>query len=86
MWKILRGGATVIPGATFIPESRVWRQTRNSNLKRTLVVLSSFTIYELDVCISIDKGPYFSAKYGNRIIMSNWRSAFNQMKQKHQEV
>ena len=23
MWKFLRGGATVIPGATFIPESRV---------------------------------------------------------------
>ena len=23
MWKILRGGATAIPGATFIPESRV---------------------------------------------------------------
>ena len=25
MWKFLRGGATVIPGATFIPESRVPR-------------------------------------------------------------
>ena len=23
MWKFLRGGATVIPGAMFIPESRV---------------------------------------------------------------
>ena len=23
MWKFLRGGATIIPGATFIPESRV---------------------------------------------------------------
>ena len=23
MWKFLRGGATAIPGATFIPESRV---------------------------------------------------------------
>ena len=23
MWKFLRGGATLIPGATFIPESRV---------------------------------------------------------------
>ena len=23
MWKFLRGGATVIPGASFIPESRV---------------------------------------------------------------
>ena len=23
MWKFLGGGATVIPGATFIPESRV---------------------------------------------------------------
>ena len=23
MWKFLRGGATVIPGATFIPDSRV---------------------------------------------------------------
>ena len=23
MWNFLRGGATVIPGATFIPESRV---------------------------------------------------------------
>ena len=23
MWKFLRGGATVIPGATFIPQSRV---------------------------------------------------------------
>ena len=23
MWKFLRGGATIIPGGTFIPESRV---------------------------------------------------------------
>ena len=23
MWKFLRGGATVIPGGTFIPEARV---------------------------------------------------------------
>ena len=29
MWKFLRGGATVIPGATFIPESRVPRYYRN---------------------------------------------------------
>ena len=28
MWKILRGGATVIPGATFIPESRVHGSTQ----------------------------------------------------------
>ena len=28
MWKILRGGATVIPGATFIPESRVVEKQR----------------------------------------------------------
>ena len=27
MWKFLRGGATVIPEATFIPESRVVRPT-----------------------------------------------------------
>ena len=30
MWKSLRGGATVIPGATFIPESRVGMWIRMS--------------------------------------------------------
>ena len=32
MWKFLRGGATLIPGATFIPESRVfWKCTFEAN-------------------------------------------------------
>ena len=30
MWKFLRGGATVIPGATFIPESRVIRKAKEN--------------------------------------------------------
>ena len=33
MWKFLREGATVIPGATFIPESRV--QTLQSKAELT---------------------------------------------------
>ena len=35
MWNFLRGGATVIPGGTFIPESRVRNRTGrwNGNLK-----------------------------------------------------
>ena len=32
MWKFLRGGATVIPGATFIPESRVVKKKYNIDL------------------------------------------------------
>ena len=31
MWKFLRGGATFIPGATSIPESRVFKHLANEN-------------------------------------------------------
>ena len=33
MWKILRGGATVIPGGTFIPESRVYEKKDQGGAK-----------------------------------------------------
>jgi hypothetical protein len=32
MWKFLRGGATVIPGAMFIPESRVTNSLKKNAL------------------------------------------------------
>ena len=31
MWKFLRGGATVIPGATFIPESSITEGEKEEN-------------------------------------------------------
>ena len=37
MWKFLKGGATVIPGATFIPESRV-------NEKKALIIYFHHTV------------------------------------------
>ena len=46
MWKFLRGGATLIPGATFIPESRVGTFSTNSlstipGIVRFQIVLNS---------------------------------------------
>ena len=35
MWNFLRGGATVIPGATFIPESRVKKNVRLWSRQKT---------------------------------------------------
>ena len=38
VWKYLGGGATVIPGTTFIPESRDSRQTKTQRIGRGLEV------------------------------------------------
>ena len=53
MWKFLRGGATVIPGATFIPESRVavckfLRLVKNElrfKLQQVMWLLRAFIIF-----------------------------------------
>ena len=41
MWKFLRGGATFIPGATSIPESRVLEEL--INLRKIELIYSSLT-------------------------------------------
>ena len=46
MWKFLRGGATVIPGATFIPESRVVPVKSKVKISLNCVAFSEY-IYEL---------------------------------------
>ena len=45
MWKFLRGGATVIPGATFIPESRVLHEIIVCDFLRFFFHTTYFSFY-----------------------------------------
>ena len=64
MWKILRGGATVVPGTTFILESRVVKVLQNVNImKQNLLNKKQFLKFLWSevwglILIDADSGPF----------------------------
>ena len=77
MWKFLRGGATVIQGATFIPESRVAR-VLGRNLPNRVSGMSF--LYPISICFATllndsewkKKSMIMMGRYGGLTRASSW--------------